>query len=514
MLVSATKALFAQDHCITPWDTYVKFDGTWQNGITYPTYWSNGQVGLAAFNGKLILTWGDEDDGTFNSMTSQDGIHWTNHREWPGFPPVKDSFPDVEYSLSYAPPYASGGVEMTVSPSSVCPPGYVYAAYADEDGTRIYGARSSDGVNWEGNHLIWTIPLVDATNLIPRYYPFPPYNPYLPPPSDYFSTAAPALYGDDPAGDSAHPIGFAFPDYYGREWQPAYKGSGGYTYTYKIRMGVFGCNFEDPQLLPPSWNFYWNQIYEDNLLQSRLFDGGFEGFSNPSAGSYRSDHYVPSGPWSPLWTGANGIEFRAVGLGAPVGNANPPIWYSKNYEPPSCLGPATCGHLFLNGDWSNNGLGGGVNPADGSLWLVWGCRMYNSDTCDSRDGFGYFNLFRESATGDKDKCVISPPNGGSQFPYSRSMAAMTFFDGKLWLAWRHHYGNGHGVIGVASIDPADIGWNGPPPCTPNGGACGDPSECCSGACSGGECTDCLPIGAPCEDDGECCSGHCYWTCAP
>ena len=87
LLVPATQELLGQSYgCYTPWTTKVTFNGTTQNGTYYPVYYSNGQVGLIAFNGKLVLTWGEESTNIFHSMISTNGTTWTNHAQWSGQP--------------------------------------------------------------------------------------------------------------------------------------------------------------------------------------------------------------------------------------------------------------------------------------------------------------------------------------------------------------------------------------------------------------------------------------------
>ncbi len=46
-------------------------------------------------------------------------------------------------------------------------------------------------------------------------------------------------------------------------------------------------------------------------------------------------------------------------------------------------------------------------------------------------------------------------------------------------------------------------------CTPNGGLCATPDDCCSGFCNGGVCQNpCLPDGSFCNGAAQCCSGQC------
>jgi hypothetical protein len=64
---------------------------------------------------------------------------------------------------------------------------------------------------------------------------------------------------------------------------------------------------------------------------------------------------------------------------------------------------------------------------------------------------------------------------------------MTFFNNKLWLAWRTglYYEDGNTVI--ASIDPTNIRFDGPP-CTYDVSPCSDSSQCRSEICSAGVCS--------------------------
>jgi len=139
----------------------------WSSKVILP-YYANGQPGLAALNGKLILTWGDQYTGYLHSAISTDGINWTDEQQLYSFPQVYTSVIPSDI------PYASGGVNMTAS--TAC--GYAYVAYADTTGRNIYGARSQDGVNWDGGHLIWSIPQV---------------TPYALPDPSGFTTAPPVI---------------------------------------------------------------------------------------------------------------------------------------------------------------------------------------------------------------------------------------------------------------------------------------------------------------------------------
>jgi hypothetical protein len=368
---------------------------SWQNLGTDYGFHANGQPGLATLNGKLILTWGDAGDDYLHAAVSSDGANWTGET-LVGAPQVYSSVKNPA-----PPPWASGGVNMTAS--AAC--GYVYVAYTDPSGDEIYGARSKDGVNWDDGHPIWTEP-------------------------DGWLTSAPALYAD-PSGV----IRFAAPHQDGAAYQPN-GGSRGpiLTYVYNMQMGQFNCDFGNITLTGTCF-FYEkstgtcqdSSINPDEALE---YDEGYVDYELGETG------FNISGPWSPLWIRADGVELRAEARGNPLGNVSPNMYYSLNQG---------AYHEVGAGNWTNNGLGGAVNPADGTPFLVTTCRQFNSDTCGGTPWINFFNL----RTG---YICNTSPNGD----WSISMPAMTFYNGKIWLAWRGGWEDDPGNVVVASISPSSL----------------------------------------------------------
>jgi hypothetical protein len=298
-------------------------------------------------------------------------------------------------------------------------------------------------------------------------------------------------------------INFAFPKYFGWAYQAVWNGDGNpsYTYIYTVQMGQFDCNMQNVQVYTPtcfatnSDFFKYGQLCQDGEFDIWQFDEGYK-------------DQILSGPQSPLWTGAtyngNVVELRAEAQGNTLGNQVPPMWYSINEGAVNCVGPdcyVPGGHD--QGQWTNNGVGGAVNPSDGTSWLSYSCSYFNGDTCQGPpDGTPWINLVQ----------VITPPTGvnwctmdTSKFgsgEIAYSMPAMTFWQGKLWLAWE----SSTGQIIVASIAPSNIVWTGQP-CV-NGQYCTSNSQCCSGLCQGGTCVACLATGWACTTNSQCCTGNC------
>lgn len=303
----------------------------------------------------------------------------------------------------------------------------------------MYGATSADGINWQGPYHIWSIP-----NVTP-----PCTGTWCP--SGPFQTSPPALYGG--GGDPSFPIGFAFPQYFGTAVQHAFTGGSANTYIYGVQVGKAKCDFSQPQLITHpgcSYNFFYDPstgVCQDDTNYIYAYDEGF--LQGPL-----------SGPGTPLWTGAAGQELRAFATGNALGNDNPPIWYSVNQGTVDCVG-ANCQPPNNAGQWSNNGVGGAVNPGDVTSWLAKDCRYFNADTCG---GNPYINLYRSVSPTSTNWCTEDPGRGGTG-EWSGSAPSMTFFDGKLWLAWRGG-GNDPDKINVASVDPCQIGWNGPSALSP------------------------------------------------
>jgi hypothetical protein len=199
------------------------------------------------------------------------------------------------------------------------------------------------------------------------------------------SYAPPGLMGDN----SALPIGFAFVKYNSS------------TTRYDVLKGKFQCNFSSPQLINDGC--FFNKV------------NGVCPFPANQLGA-----------WSPTWTGANGTtELRGFAVGA-----QQLINYQINSNTPQGCGT----------HWTNNGLAGAVNPANGTPYLAWTCMEGGGDTCKGSDEVHKINLWNGN-TG-----VIKICQTGE---WSYYMPAITFFNGKIWLAWLG--ANSH--INVASLNP-------------------------------------------------------------
>ena len=367
--------------------------------------------------------------------------------------------------VPYWPDSTAGGGGVSMTASTTC--NAAYAAYVDETGQNIWAA-SYNGAGWTlSSDPIFTIP-----NIADYALPTPTFQ-TNPPSPGYFITSAPALFGENttpPYGYSppASPIGYAYTRIFSFDEQLAQKGSSYYTYTYGVTQGQFNCNFSTNSGVPEQGDnscLFWdpNTGYCDNLYE---FDEGFK------------TSYL-SGPQSPLWTGAVGpngemVELRAQATGNALGNDNPPIWYafgSPNWfstygDTEGCLG-TNCAVAPPNGagQWTNNGLGGAINPADGTPWFVYTCRYFDPDTCQG-PGHQYFNLYHmtsEGTPGNGQLCIANgEAYGNSNSAYSNSAPAMTFWNGQLWMAYQAGNG-GNEQVTVVSIDPSNIGFNGGPP---------------------------------------------------
>lgn len=206
---------------------------TWVSFVTLSNDLPNGQVGLTAFNGKLIMTWGDQNNGYLMASTSSDGVNWSTPAIAIYYPFVSASPPPSASSwcCGAGPPYASGGVNMTSS--NAC--GYAYVAF--RYGNSIYAARTQDGTNWSGS-LLWTVSS----------------------PSGYSSpgTSSPALYG----GSTSPIIDFAFPVSEGGVLQPdgAPTNTGYTTIGYKLVLAQVNCDLSAPQPLANQCFFGTSQI--------------------------------------------------------------------------------------------------------------------------------------------------------------------------------------------------------------------------------------------------------------
>ncbi len=391
-----------------------------------PNYPANGQIGLAVINGRLVLAWGDKNTNALTTSWSADGVHWSTPQAFGSLPLV--------YSVTNAvdpPPYESGGVNMTSS----SPCGYAYAAYLGTNGSSIYGARSSDGVNWDGGHLIWSA-------ASPPGYSSP-------------GTSTPALYGAFTNGT----VGFAFPVYSGTAQQPEGASGSVSTIGYKLELGQFNCDFSGPQLLSKQC-FFWDSatgtcqdaslspqypVSNPNLIME--FDEGLPDFEENLT-------YIdtPTGPWTPLWTGAGGVELRAVAQGNPlVYNAQPPIFYTLNEGALACQGITNCPPSDYHADaagWSNAGVGGAVDPASGTPFIVWTCgsvwNYKNGGTCDNSS---VMHIHIEDLSNGH---VWTAP-----YDWAMVKPSATFLNNRLWVAWCGDYGCS-GTLNVASIFPAQV----------------------------------------------------------
>lgn len=391
---------------------------TWATYVDLP-YSPNGQVGLTALNGRLILTWGDQSSNYLEASTSEDGRNWST-------PVVLNGFPQVYNDVANAapPPYASGGVNMTTSTGC----GYAYVAYTDPTGDEIYGARSQDGVSWDGGHLIWSV----------KSYTGAP------------GTASPALNGEY----LTNAVAFAFPSYSGGALAP-YGGtppsSWASTDGYEISTGQFNCDFSSPQLT--SSCFLWDSATK--TCQDSQATPGYGSVNNVVALEFDEGplEYDPAtGPWSPLWTGPPGNDLRAVAQGNPLANAEPPVYYSVGEGVIQCVsGISPCPPSSYSGDgatWTNNGLGGAVQPGTGVGFVFKTCQPFYSNIGGANSACynthpliqaWYLPNHRESSSGN----------------WSYVAPAATFFNGALWVAACGE-NNCLGGITVMSVYPAQL----------------------------------------------------------
>jgi hypothetical protein len=95
----------------------------------------------------------------------------------------------------------------------------------------------------------------------------------------------------------------------------------------------------------------------------------------------------------------------------------------------------------LGPHWSNNGLATTVNPDDGAPYIAWTCHDAGGDNC-SPDSTGKINI-RNVRTGAHSGCA----------DWSIYNPAMTFFQGKIWIAWRGRESGQTGYINIASLNP-------------------------------------------------------------
>jgi hypothetical protein len=250
-------------------------------------------------------------------------------------------------------------------------------------------------VGWrDGSNNMWATRSVDGINWeAPRFI------------VSATALSAPALRGDN----GALPIGFAFSTY-----------SSTPNFFTPIK-GKFNCDFSNP-VLPSQANF-WNPFHET--------------VPTPVAGGQEK-------AIMPLWTGAGGTtELSTYAIGAQV-NSTPGVKYihfQVNNSYPY--------QLYAGGinAWSNNGVAGTVNPNDGAPYIVWTCHPDDGDTCKP-ESTGRINIFK----------MVEPINSGGVHrvcaDWSTFNPAVTFFQGKIWIAWKGGGTvNSAGFINIASIDP-------------------------------------------------------------
>jgi hypothetical protein len=401
----------------------------WASYVDLP-YNANGQPGLAAINGNLILTWGDYSSNYLHASVSTNGVNWSTPVTLSGLPQVWNSA-----DIGAPPPRASGGVNMTASTCSGG--GWAYVAYVDSTGDNIYAARSQNGVNWDGDHL-----LVSLT----------PYWPGVP------ATASPALYG----GYTNGTVGFAFPQFDGLASEP-YGGTlqdGGWETTvgYNINVGEFPCDFSSKPQLTSSCFLGVSASGTCEDLQATPGYGTYNGNAvlEFDEGPISYNQYPAIGPWSPLWTGFPGAELRAVAQGNPLANAEPPIYYTMNEGAVQCWPAITpCPPTYYNGDgaaWANNGLGGAVQPVTGAAFLFHSCRPFyggepwDNSACDDTEygSMPYIRVFYAANNRENDSYNWSP-----------FAPAITFFNGALWVA-ACGGAQCNGGITVMSVYPAQL----------------------------------------------------------
>lgn len=446
-LMSSAQTLMGADQCTIPWDTYVTLNGR-----------ANGQVGLAVTHNKLVVTWGDR---TTNQLKAAvfNGSTWT-YPTLPSGPLVMSMW---TFSSNKRKLISGGGVTMTAS--NACNAAYVAYVDAQAPGQYIHAAKY-DGTSWT-RATIYHIPYQVPQSLNPLT--FTP----SPPAPNYFWTAPPALFGDNtdppPGYSTALPIGFAFPQYVGWTTQRVKDPSPEFnTYVYSMVPGQFDCNLGAVQVGNRIACHFWDPVTrncadESHGGSSYEFD---EGFKAGDKMAWPDNQEQLFGPFSPLWTGAVGptgqmVELKALAQGNPLGNLNPPIWfafgyphwYSQNGDTINCLG-TDC--VNGSGQWTNNGIGGAVNPADGSAWFTYKCRYFNDDTCNTGSESIYmpYNLMRVSPSGQQSLCGTNPYGSAK----TGSMPAMTFWKNAIWLAWQSTNEN----VVVASIPYWDLSWTSNP----------------------------------------------------
>jgi hypothetical protein len=150
-------------------------------------------------------------------------------------------------------------------------------------------------------------------------------------------------------------------------------------------------------------------------------------------------------PSAPLWIGAGGTEVSAIAEGAQTIQSI--VKYIQfqvlpgNERFPEKLFVAPTANA-----WSNNGVAGIVNPNNGIPYIVWNCHPDAGDTCKP-ESTGKINIFK----------IVDPfLNRGEHrgcADWSIYNPAVTFFQGKIWIAWRGNESGQTGYINIASLDP-------------------------------------------------------------
>jgi hypothetical protein len=86
-----------------------------------------------------------------------------------------------------------------------------------------------------------------------------------------------------------------------------------------------------------------------------------------------------------------------------------------------------------------------VNPSDGNAWIAWTCHdatsIWGGDDCARENEVAFIKVWNVY-WGGKVTCSA----------WSRRNPAMTFWQGKIWLAWRGG-DEPDGKLHVAAIDP-------------------------------------------------------------
>jgi hypothetical protein len=357
---------------------------------------TNAPPGLTATSDRLILTWGGSGDGAFNSAYSFDGITWTHSVLHTDFPRITRGH--------------TGGLGMTYS--TTC--GYVYAAWRD-DSNRMWATRSAESFNWEAPHLILN-PAASAGASAQVQQPVT--NVRLPcdrdpdceggggggggqvPGIHGIALSAPVLRGDN----GSLPIGFAVST-----------NSNIVSGKFSPLKGKFNCDFSNP-------------VYP---IQPGFFSNFF---------GHVSTNELQKQPSTPAWAGGGGTELNAVASGAlTIVDSLENMYYELNNNGSRAVS-------FTTSFWSNNGIVGTVNPNDGTPYLAWTCHPDEGDTC-SPESSGKINLLRIVPLADFGGVHIVCGDWSVHNP------AVTFFQGKIWIAWRGNGSDDTGYINVASINP-------------------------------------------------------------